>query len=288
MSTPASSPSAAQPPTLPACQRWRDRRDRYRPAGERIDPSRYGVELLPGDDAPRRFVQAHHYSGSYPAALERVGLYRAGLAGGPELVGVAVFSWPVQAATIPAWLGEAPDAGAELGRFVLLDDVPANGETWFLARALRLVQAARPAWRAILSYSDPLPRVGADGQVLTPGHIGTIYQAHNARYMGRSKPRVRRFAPDGREVGDRIVQKIRGEERGVDGAMRALVAAGLPARDSGEAPGAWLERVLPLCRRVKHPGNHAYSWRLTGKGEDRRAPACPYPKRDPLLRACTA
>lgn len=28
------------------CQRWRERRDSYRPAGEPIDPTRYGVEIL--------------------------------------------------------------------------------------------------------------------------------------------------------------------------------------------------------------------------------------------------
>ena len=31
--------------TIP-CQRWTERRDRYRPAGERIDPSRYAVDVL--------------------------------------------------------------------------------------------------------------------------------------------------------------------------------------------------------------------------------------------------
>jgi hypothetical protein len=29
----------------------------------------------------------------------------------------------------------------ELGRLVLLDDVPANGESWFIARAFELLRA---------------------------------------------------------------------------------------------------------------------------------------------------
>lgn len=49
------------------CQRWRGRRDHYRPAGERFDPAAFGVEVIPERDA-RAFVVAHHYSGSYPAA----------------------------------------------------------------------------------------------------------------------------------------------------------------------------------------------------------------------------
>ena len=38
------------------CQRWRDRRATYRPAGEPIDTSKYGVELLPNDEAARAFA----------------------------------------------------------------------------------------------------------------------------------------------------------------------------------------------------------------------------------------
>ncbi len=46
------------------CQRWDRCRARYRPAGERIDAGRHGVELLTEAEA-RRFVVEQHYSGSY-------------------------------------------------------------------------------------------------------------------------------------------------------------------------------------------------------------------------------
>lgn len=58
------------------CQRWTRRRDSYRPAGEPIDPSRYGVELI-AEQVARDFVVREHYSGSYPAARCRVGLFRS-------------------------------------------------------------------------------------------------------------------------------------------------------------------------------------------------------------------
>lgn len=67
------------------CQRWRDRRPVWRPAGEGFRPARYSVALV-DEPAARRFVERHHYSGSYPAAVLRVGL-----AEGTHLVGVAVF-----------------------------------------------------------------------------------------------------------------------------------------------------------------------------------------------------
>jgi hypothetical protein len=73
----------------------------------------------------------------------------------------------------------------EVGRFVLLDEVPVNGETWFLARAFAAL--ARDGVEGVLAFADPEPRATADGTVVFPGHVGTIYQAHNAVYRGRAR-----------------------------------------------------------------------------------------------------
>lgn len=264
---------------LSGCQRWRRRRASYRPAGEPIDPSRYGVELLPGDKAARAFVEAHHYSGSYPAAALRVGLYRAQAGPAPtgaQLVGVAVFSVPCQPRAIPRWCGVEAREGVELGRLVLLDDVPANGETWFLARAFNLLRAARPHCRAVLSYSDPVPRRAADGRLVLPGHVGTVYQALGATYHGRSSARTLLLDADGRPVSGRALSKLRGGEVGREYARRALLAAGAPAQEPGEEIGAYLLRAVAHLRPLRHGGNHAYTWRL----DRRRAPNPDrYPKR---------
>ena len=58
------------------CQRWRGGRDSYRPAGETIRTSDFEVAAFPEDAVAKRFVLRHHYSGSYPAARWRFGLYR--------------------------------------------------------------------------------------------------------------------------------------------------------------------------------------------------------------------
>src|SRR5438067_13926750 len=73
----------------PCVQRWRQRRDLYRSAGEVIRTRLYDVAAMPAAAATKAFVVRHHYSGSYPAARFRFGLYRAA-----ELQGVAVFSHP--------------------------------------------------------------------------------------------------------------------------------------------------------------------------------------------------
>lgn len=61
--------------------------------------------------------------------MEAAPLQRAALAG------VAVFSVSVQPRAADAY-GAAGATTCDLGRFVLLDHVAGNGETWFLRRTL--------------------------------------------------------------------------------------------------------------------------------------------------------
>ena len=54
-------------------QRWRDRRESYRPAGEPINPRLYEVAELAGDREAKAFILAHHY----PFLSERSCPFRA-------------------------------------------------------------------------------------------------------------------------------------------------------------------------------------------------------------------
>jgi hypothetical protein len=138
-------------------QRWRDGRHSFRPDGETIRAAEFDVEPIADDATARAFVERHHYSRSYPAARLRFGLYRRG-----ELAGVAVFSHPCSDKVLTNVFPLAsPRLSVELGRFVLLDEVAANGETWFLARCF---ERLRPAGlRGVVSFSDPYPRSTVDG-----------------------------------------------------------------------------------------------------------------------------
>lgn len=259
-------------------QRWRNRRDCYRPAGEVIEPRRYEVAAVPGDAVAREFVQTHHYSGSYPAARFRFGLYE-----GAALAGVAVFSVPASARVLAGVFPGDPLASVELGRFVLLDRVPGNGETWFLARCFDALRQG--GIEGVVSFSDPVPRSTAAGRVIFPGHLGVIYQAHNAAYLGRATARTLRILPDGTVLSDRALSKIRAGERGWRYAAAILAAHGADAApDSAPARRDWLASWLPkLTRGVRHPGNHRYAWALAGGAVQRRLKRTgqPYPKRGP-------
>jgi hypothetical protein len=236
-------------------QRWRSGRSSYRPAGEPIDPTRFEVSKIAGDNEAKRFVLEHHYSGSYPAARERFGLYE-----GADLVGVAVFSHPMQGRVLD--LLPCPHAQAvELGRFVLLDEVPANGESWFLARCFEQLQ--RAGYGGVISFADPVPRVGQQGQRVSPGHVGTIYQASNAIYTGRSTARTLTVLPDGSVFSDRASSKIRKREKGWRYAVAQLVDQGARPPADGEDLAAWLREVkLQIGGSSRHPGNHRYIWGL--------------------------
>lgn len=252
-------------------QRWRDGRDAFRRAGDLFVPARYDVEPISTDREAKAFVVAHHYAASYPAARQRVGLYERG-----RLVGVAVFSVPAQ----PRCLDCVPgDAGSriELGRFVLLDEVPFNAESWMLARAFELLRAE--GYTGVVSFSDPVSRRCADGRVVFPGHVGTIYQATNATYLGRSKPETRRLLPDGTVVHGRALTKIRHRVRGCRYAAGLLVRHGATPLHPDEDASAWVDRwVAALTRPLRHGGNHKYAWALRPRDRRRLPSGLPYPK----------
>lgn len=264
------------------CQRWRNGDSKFLVASndEVFRRERYSVDVI--DEATaKEFVLTHHYSRSYPAALFRVGLF--GEQG--KLEGVAVFSVPMNQRVVPAYTGLEANEGVELGRFVLLDNAPRNSESYFLGGCFNLLRRERPAVQAVVSYSDPVMRRAVDGRVLTPGHVGIIYQAHNGRYVGRGSARTLHIAPDGRVLSPRTLSKIRLGETGWESAQRALEALGGPKRGHGESGADWVARVLScgLLKAIRHPGNHCYVWPLAKGGYRRRLEqqfraGLPYPK----------
>lgn len=255
----------------PVVQRWRERRDSYRPAREVADLRRLDVAAIPDDRTPRSFVEAHHYEATYPAARFRFGLFERG-----TLAGVAVFSHPVNEATTACLPGERLER-VELGRFVLLDHVGANAETWMIARCFEALRAVGIV--GVVSFSDPMPREAADGRLVKPGHIGTIYQAHNGVYLGCSKPERRLLLADGTIVHNRALAKIRARERGWIPSVERLIRAGAEPLVAGEDPAAWLARELPrIARVVRHPGNHKYAWALRKRDRRHLGASLPYPK----------
>jgi hypothetical protein len=250
------------PPTLTqACLRWNSRRHSHRPAGEPLVTERYSVEPIE-EAAAKAFVCNHHYSRSYPASRFRAGMFEHMPFRRPRLVGVAVFSVPMAQTVVPKYLDTAPNRGVELGRLVLLDEVPGNGESWALARSFRLLRRELDL-DGVVSFCDPMARHDAEGREVKRTHTGVIYRSHNAFFAGRTLPRTLLLLPNGLCASDRALSKIRNGEQGCDYAMRQLLEAGAPTRFFGEEPRDWLTRLRKagFLRPVRHPGNFAFTWR---------------------------
>lgn len=254
-------------------QRWTEHRSTFLEPTDPFRPHRYAVEEVARHQA-KAFVVGNHYLGTFATSIVPVGLWEARAPQPPKLVGVAVFGEPPREG-IAKYTGGAyaNPSGVELNRFVLLDEVPYHAETWFLARAFRVLADRRPQARVVLSYSDPVPRRALSGQIVMPGHIGTIYQAFNGVFVGRTRKDYLWLDAEGRTIGGRLLSKIRTEEKGEVYAAETLLAAGAPRRRHGESPRAWVERALTEgpFRRVKHAGKYTYLWPMGDRGQRRAA-----------------
>lgn len=247
----------------PFCQRWRDGNHSFRhPRDGGFDPNNYTVEPI-DELTAKRYVVTNHYSGTYPAASRRYGLFED-----DRLAGVMVLGVPASRGALSNVLPslEPYKESLELSRFVLDDECPANSESWFLARGFEL--AATSGIRGIVSFADPVPRK-LDDRVIFPGHIGTIYQATNARYTGRGTARTLTLLPTGEVFNDRSAQKVRGRERGHEHVEKKLIAMGARPLRAGERPNAWLTEALEDvgATRFRHGGCHRYVFAI---GETRR------------------
>lgn len=268
----------------PITQRWKNRKHLWRPVDEGgFNHCKYDAIILENDTTARRFVEQHHYSGSYVAAVKRYGMYEC-----DELVGIAILSAPVrdEVLTNPFPTLKPYIESLELGRFILLDKVPANGETWFLNQIWEM--ASRAGIRGVVSFADPVARADMHNNIIFPGHIGHIYQVAGAEYAGRSQPRTLHILPDGSLLHERMMQKIRKQESGASGAEEKLVKYGATPRRADEDPYSWLKkaRTEVHIHPIKHKGNHRYLFRT-----DRRnrktvhigLPTGPYPKMEVKL-----
>lgn len=243
---------------ITACQRWRARRESYRPAREVFDVRAHEVSrMLPGGPAgdAKDFVERHHYSGTCSSTCRVFGLFEHA-----ELVGVAVFGQPVTGATLDI-LPCPREQALELGRLVLLDRVGANAESWFVARAFDLLGA--DGYAGVVSFADPEPRTTLTGAVVFGGHAGTVYQALGAIYTGRGSADTQYLFPSGQAFTKRAAAKIRGRESGWRYAVAQLVEAGATPPGEGEDMRLWLERERGrTTRRRRHRGCFRYIWGL--------------------------
>jgi hypothetical protein len=256
-------------------QRWRDRRASFVSDDSIIDPRRYAVDILDHATA-RAFVAEHHYLPRYPAAQVAVGLFGPDAGGRTSLAGVIVFGVPATGAVITRHTGFAdPARGCVLQRLLCLPSVAANGESFFTARAFRLLRHARPAIEAVVSFSDP-----------AFGHCGCVYAALSGVYRGLTRARtVLRIA--GETISERTLSKIRNLETGHAGAVDQLVRLGADRPTPREHPRAWLDRLkahgVLATHRQSPLFTYCFELTRTARATGQALPRLAYPRRTEVI-----
>lgn len=110
-----------------------------------------------------RLVVDRHYLHRRPPISYAFGVFVE-----DDLLGVVTYGTPASRHLQKSACPSDPSKVIELNRLWLDDSLPANSESWFVSRTLKMLPP-----RIVVSYADPVF-----------GHFGYIYRALNFRYAG--------------------------------------------------------------------------------------------------------
>lgn len=252
-------------------QRWRERRAVFLQKQVFFNPRRHELERIPIKLASGWIIK-NHYLGSFPSATICYGIFRHG-----ELAGVAVLGTAQHKNTIPNVFGPAHSKDCLLlQRFALEDVLEFNAESYFLARVRALLK--REGYCGILTMSDDTPKNDAFGNVVFPGHIGTIFKSDNASYLGRTVCSDEYIFADGVVLSNRSFSKLVNNESGWKYMAQKLEDYGASkcpatANERREWGFFWRDR---LTRKQTNSGKLRYAWSLHPKVELPKS--LPYPR----------
>ena len=167
----------------------------------------------------RDFIEEHHYSRNINGLMSS---YCFKLMHEGKMIGAMIYG---SLGMANAWkkYATAPGDVVELRRLVLVDDTPANAESFFIAKTLRWLKQHTNI-KTVVSYADP-----------NHGHSGIVYKASNFRHQGMTaKGRVIKWGD--KQYHDKAIRtKYKGE-------LKPFAVRLKNALDNGEA---YYEDQLP-------------------------------------------
>jgi hypothetical protein len=205
----------------------------------------YTIKLIDKNIAKELIIN-NHYSHKWTSCRYAIGLFDK-----DELIGVAVYGFPIGRQTIKSICASLTnDDVLELTRLWLKDEAPHNSESYFIGKTFQWLRNNTNI-KVLISYSDPMQN-----------HLGIIYQATNWWYQGNATMLIQGY-----------LHFIHGEWMH----PRSVVAK------YGTIKSEELLKIDPNYKRLKMKNKHRYIYVLHNRDrkgilETLKHPIIPYPK----------
>lgn len=126
--------------------RWNNGRNHWVTPETVFTPEKYVVHEVTQQVAAK-FVEDNHYLSTWPTSRCAVGLFEVGSVSNglkDNLVGICNFGVCSNSSAPNYWVKGVQQDTVELNRLILLDSIPFNAESWFIARALKILKVKHP------------------------------------------------------------------------------------------------------------------------------------------------
>lgn len=141
------------------------------------------IEIVPVAKEEIHSLVLKHYLKTWPVSITQIyGIYHKGSDRKP--IGMAIYGYPQKPGVTSLRLDIPTKEVLELKR-LFIEDIPTlpHIESYVLSKTLKMVKKEMPEIKVVITYADN-----------REGHLGTIYQATNAIYIGKSSGQLHKYA----------------------------------------------------------------------------------------------
>jgi len=138
------------------------------------------IKLVPTDKESIHPFILKHYLKSWPNGIKRIyGIERTG----KGLIGMVIYGLPLFSAVKSMKLDMGKNQVFELKRLFIEDTDLPHIESYVIAQSLKMIKSEFPDVKVVITFADE-----------KVGHVGGIYQATNAIYLGKSADGKHKYA----------------------------------------------------------------------------------------------
>ena len=138
------------------------------------------IDVIPVQPEQVHPLVLKHYLKKWPQNIKIIyGVYHKG-----QLIGTAIYGYPMKTATKVLEPEVDFKEILELKR-LFIEDIPdlPHIESFVIAKTLRMIKQSLPEIKVVVTFADN-----------REGHLGVIYQATNAIYLGKTSGQLHKYA----------------------------------------------------------------------------------------------